>query len=380
MVHPNIKFWRAVGTMVGGIVGVGVFGLPYAFAQSGFLLGLLMLLFLAGLLSLLMLMYGEIASAAQDHHRLIGHLRRLLGAGWGQVALVLLAAALWGTMLAYLIVGGRFLHLLAAPFLGGSEAFYTLSIGILAAALIYRGLAFLARLEIVMVGILFFLFAFLTLASWPQIDFANLSTIHLENWFLPYGVILFAYGGLGAAPAMKEILGAKQSWRLGTAISLGMLIVGFLYLAFSFAVVGVTGAITTPVAFEGLINHLGPAFGIPAALLGTLTIISIFSVIGTELLNTFKFDFHLPHRLAWFLVIGVPAALYLFGLRTFIDLVGFIGSVFSAGLGILIVVAYEKLKKTASRSLGLRVPSAVSYLLIVVFVLGVLLEFRSLLA
>ena len=47
-------------------------------------------------------------------------------------------------------------------------------------------------------------------------------------------------------------------------------------------------------AFEGLVPDLGTTFLVVATLLGSLTILSIYMVLGIELLNTFKFDFNPP--------------------------------------------------------------------------------------
>jgi amino acid permease len=58
MKHPDVKLLRAVGMMIGAIVGVGVFGLPYAFAQSGVALGLVWLIAIGGLLTCLQLMFA----------------------------------------------------------------------------------------------------------------------------------------------------------------------------------------------------------------------------------------------------------------------------------------------------------------------------------
>ncbi|MDG1950529.1 MAG: aromatic amino acid transport family protein, partial [bacterium] len=61
MKHPNIRFLRSVGMMIGAIVGVGVFGLPYAFSQSGFPLGIIELIVVGGLLVIMQLMFAEVA-------------------------------------------------------------------------------------------------------------------------------------------------------------------------------------------------------------------------------------------------------------------------------------------------------------------------------
>ena len=71
--HLNVPFLRSVGLMIGAIVGVGVFGLPYAFAQSGVGIGLLELLVLGGCLTVLQLMFAEVVMATPDRHRLMRH-------------------------------------------------------------------------------------------------------------------------------------------------------------------------------------------------------------------------------------------------------------------------------------------------------------------
>jgi len=47
-------FWGAVQPLLGSIIGVGIFGLPYVFAQAGFGIGLVHLL-VVGLFNLVVL-------------------------------------------------------------------------------------------------------------------------------------------------------------------------------------------------------------------------------------------------------------------------------------------------------------------------------------
>ena len=127
---------------------------------------------------------------------------------------------------------------------------------------------------------------------------------------------------------MREVLGARLKSRLGHAVIIGMASIVLLYVLFSTAVVGVTGANTTQVAFDGLVPVLGNTFRVVSTLLGTLTILSIYFVLGIELLNTFRVDFRLPHKPSWFLVTIVPVVLFLAGAREFIQVIGFVGSLF----------------------------------------------------
>src|SRR3989338_5436931 len=379
MIHPDFRFWRAVATMVGGIVGVGVFGLPFAFAHFGAAPSLLMLAGLAVLLIVLQLMVGELAIRIDGNERVVGYVRRFLGPRFGKLALVLMTFGLWGALLAYLIVGGNFLHALIGPVFGASEAVSVLLLAAVGGFLVYRGLSFVSHIEIIIVCVILFLFVFIAGAAVPHAKIAHLVTADPSYALTTYGVMLFALAGLGVVPEMQGVLAARAKRQLRHAIVVGMGIIVALYALFSLAVSSATGLATTAVAFDGLVPLLGDVFRVTAALIGTVTILSVFTIVGTELMNTFTFDSGIPWRIAWALALGVPVIAYLFGMTNFIALVGFVGGVFSAGVGILVVLAYERLRRDplCKDRHCLNVPRVVSYLLIAIFLVGAILEIAS---
>lgn len=376
MVHPNRPFLRSVGMMIGSIVGVGVFGLPYAFAQGGFALGLLELLFLGTLLVVLQLMLGEIVAQTPGHHRLVNYIGIYTGRLWKWVTLVALAFGVWGAMLAYMLVGGTFLHLLLSPVLGGDPALYSYAFAMIASGLVFGGLILASHIEYWVVCALLFLFAFIILASAPLVDFSHYATLNLGEFFIPYGVILFSLSGMGIVPELKDLLGQKHQRMLSPVIVTGMGIILALYALFAFVVVGVTGGETSLMAFDGLVPHLGHTFLIVATLLGSLTILSIYMVLGVELLNTFKFDFDLRHRTAWFLVCAVPIVLFMMGMREFIDIIGFVGSVFGGILGILVALSYWTMRRrgVCRTHHCINFPGSLTWLIITIFVAGIIFE------
>ena len=362
--------------MIGAVVGVGVFGLPYAFAQSGFALGLVELVIMAVLLTILQLMFAEVAIQTGGHHRLVGYAKKYIGKPWGKVALVAMASGIWGAMLAYIVVGGKFLHILLEPVFGGPEMLYAILIAVISSALIYRGLAFASKIEVAVVVSLLFLFVFIILASLPHIEAVNYFTLDLKNAFVPYGVILFSLAGIGIVPEMRDVLGVKESKKLPHAIIIGMLVITGLYALFAFAVVGVTGPETTQAAFDGLTPILGGLMQLVATFLGSLIIISIYMVLGIELLNTLRFDFKMKHKAAWSLVVFVPIILYLLGLRELISIIGFVGAVFSGVMGILVVLTYLRMKNSpiCKEHKCINFPNALSWLIIALFAGGVVLQ------
>lgn len=381
MIHPNRSLLRSVGMMIGAIVGVGVFGLPYAFAQSGLALGLLELLVIGAILTALQLMLGEVVVQTSGHHRLVAYVQTYVGGAWKWVALAALGLGVWGAMLAYMVVGGTFLHLLLSPFFGGAPALYSYVLAGAVSALIFGGLKFAARIEYVIVGALLFLFAFIVLACVPQIDVANYATLDLSQAFAPYGVILFALAGMGIVPELKDVLGKKHARLMSPVIMISMAVILALYALFALAVVGVTGTDTSPAAFDGLAIRLGGTFRIVASLLGSLTILSIYLILGIELLNTFKFDFRLRHRTAWALVCAVPIILFAAGLREFIGIIGFVGGVFGGLLGILVALCYWSLRR---RGLCrphhcINFPAPLTWLIILIFSAGIIWEIGTVL-
>lgn len=376
MIHPNYPFLRSVGMMIGAIVGVGVFGLPYAFAQSGLSLGLLELLILGAIMAILALMLGEVVVQTPGRHRLVTYIGMYLGDSWRWVTLVALGFGVWGAMLAYMVVGGQFLHILLSPLVGGDTAMYSYLIGFLAAALVFGGLKFASKIEYIIVAILLLLFIFIILASAPHIDPSHFTAFDFSNVFIPYGVIIFALTGAGVIPELKDVLGGRHKRYMPLVIVMGFTIVMCLYALFSLAVVGVTGADTSPSAFAGLIPKLGETFRVVATLLGSVTILSIYMVLGVELLNTFKYDFGLPHRVAWLLVCFTPVILFAMGVREFIDIIGFVGGVFNGFLGILVALCYWTMRRRGLCRTPhcINFPVLLTWLVIAVFSGGIIWE------
>ncbi len=365
--------------MVGGIVGVGVFGLPFVFAKTGIVIAMIELLIMGFLLTVLQLMQAEVAIQTNGKQRLVGYVRRYLGNRWSWIVTIALAGGIWGAMLAYMIVGGKFVYLFAAPVLGGTEFVYSLMVAVAASALIYRGLTFASKAEIVVVVALLFLFVFIILASIPHLDPAQWLPISLEHAFVPYGVILFSLAGVGIVPELHDVLGKQSRSKLGPVILTGMGIIILLYALFSLVVVGVTGELTTEVAFDGLVPVLGNTFRLFATGLGTLTILSIYFMLGIELLNTLRFDFRMRHKTAWMIVVIVPVLAYLLGAREFISVVGFVGSVFAGTLGVLIALTYDRMKRSpvCREHHCLNFPTVFTWILIALFIGGIGFEIFS---
>jgi len=163
------KTLRAVGTLFGTIVGVGVFGLPAVFGRAGFFVGFCELLLLGVVMVILFLMYAELTMQMPGKHRFVAYIHQFLGPWGGKMAAVSILASMFGALLAFLIIGGTFLSELTPldPF------FSTLVLAVIVSVPVYLGMSFVSRLEVIVIGTMLLLYGILIIISLPSFSFAN---------------------------------------------------------------------------------------------------------------------------------------------------------------------------------------------------------------
>lgn len=371
----NRKFLYAIATLIGTIVGAGIFGIPYGVVQSGFWIGLFYILVLGVVSLLLHLLLGEVVCRTQEKHRLVGYAEKYLGKK-GKISVTISDVfGIYGALLAYLILVGKFSSVIFSSLFGDSLLVYSLVFFGLFAIFIFFDLKLVAPGEFLMSLFLLAVIGVIIFVGFPYIDFINFSNLKINDVFLVYGVILFAMAGGTAVPEIKEIL-KKNSHQYKKAIIYGTLIPLILYLVFTFVVIGVTGTRTTQEAMDGLVNAVGGRVIMLGAIFGLLAVITSFLVLGLYLKKMFWYDYKLNRHLAWFLVCIIPLILFVFGLRSFITVIGIVGS-FSIGFsGIIIGLLYKRAKTKGDREpeYSLKVPELVRYILMGIFTLGIVYQ------
>ncbi|MEK7139062.1 MAG: hypothetical protein AAB799_02695, partial [Patescibacteria group bacterium] len=183
-----------------------------------------------------------------------------------------------------------------------------------------------------------------------SINLENIKTFNSEFWFLPYGILLFAFAGMSAIPLQREILAGSED-KLKKSILYAVILVGILYSVFAFTVVGISGDATSPDAVTGLFEFLGDKIVVLGSIFGLLAVGTSFLMLGTALDEVFRWDYGLKKFWSWLLTVLPPFLLFALGLRTFIDIIGLAGSL-SIGLILLILVFIY----AAAKSKGDRVP------------------------
>jgi len=230
MKEGNKRWIRAVGTMIGSVVGIGVFGIPYVFAQAGFLIGLVMLLVIGVLLVLLQLLYAEITIQTPGERRFSGLAEKYLGKTWMKIAALAFLTSAWGAMIAYVIIGGEFLHTLLGPMIGGTPFMYSIGFFVIEAFFLLWGLKMVSGVETYVVAILLLLFGAIIILGFPDVEMVNLLSLNVSKAFLPYGVVLFAIAGMGIVPEMHAILGEKYEGKIRSAIISGKALILYFML------------------------------------------------------------------------------------------------------------------------------------------------------
>ena len=371
----NEKFLAAVSTMIGAIVGVGIFGLPYVISQAGFFVGFFELIALSAVILALHLLYGEVILRTKEPHRFIGYAEKYLGQNVKRLVMFTVILGSYGGLLAYLIVGGDFAARLLQPFFGGSVFFYSLLFYFVMSLMILAKIKTVGRIEIIMTAALLLVMAVIIGFGLNKINFQNLATVNFGQSFLPYGVILFAMAGSAAVPIVRDLMAGEEA-KIKKTLVWGTLIPAVLYALFIFTVVGISGANTTKETLAGLSLYFGPSIIFLGRIFGLLAIATSFLIFGEYLEETLNYDLKLNKTLSYLLVVGVPLIAFLGGMRNFIDTIGLVGAVAGGVEGILLVLMISKAKKLGNRppEYSLNLPKFMSYGIIGLLGLGILYE------
>ena len=360
----------AVGSLIGTIIGAGVFGIPYVVAKSGVLSSLFYFLILGFLVLFLHLFFGEIVLRTKKEHRLIGYAQHYLGEKVKILVTISVILGTVGALLAYIILGGEFLKIIFPyPF---SSLQFSLILWAILSLFVFLGMKSIAPFELLMNIGLFGAFLLIFIFSFPKIESSNFVFFNKEYLFLPFGIFLFSLIGWNAVPEIEKILIKKEN--LKKVIFYSLIISTIFYFLFGLIISGVTGPQTTGEPFTGLLPFLGKKIIVLGGIFGLLAVSTSFLILANYLKNTFLLDYHLPYFPSFFLASFLPLGLFLAGIREFIAVIAFVGTFVGLIEGIVIALIYKKVKKIGERipEYSLKIPNFLIYLTILILILGTL--------
>lgn len=324
----------------------------------------------------LLLMFAELTLRTKAAHEIPGYSGVYLGNSAKLTSFLLGIVGGYGVMLVQIIAQGQVLHTL----FGGSETIWSVIFFIVGGYVIYRGIEAVRIIELLMtIGVSSILFL-IGLTAHPHINGMNLAYSDVNNFIIPYGVILFALSGTSVVPQIREQLKGSEG-RMPWVILAANAIVFVMYAGFLWMVLGVTGAQTTEIATIGLGKQIGSVMRILGNALACFTISTSFITVGLTVRRVFQYDYHFPRFKAWTTAMIIPFAMFLLGARDFIQIVGIVGGVILGVQNVLVVNSFWRAQKEGTREpefkLGrMRIAGVI---LIAVYVLGAVLTMREIL-
>ncbi len=363
----------AVTTLIGTIIGAGVFGIPYVIMQSGLLVGLIHIIIIAALTMIITLYLGEIALRTKENYQLTGYAQKYLGTKGKLLMMASLAFGIYAAALAYLIGTSESLS-----FLFFETTKYSLYMGILFWAFMtvitLFGIKALQEGEFFGVIIILVLIIALSVFFANKIDVSNLTyqpILDIKDYFVPFGVILFAFLGYTTIPEVERILG-KDKRGMKSAIIIATLISTIVYILFPIIVIGLKGQATPALATIAL--------GKPFILLGIITMLTSYLALSIALIDMFQFDYNQSKIKSWLYTSLIPLILFIIMQLTntanFTKVLG-IGGVISGGLtSILIIFMANKAKYLGDRKPEYSIPThkLIIWIMIILFALGTIGE------
>lgn len=346
-------YLKAIGMLVGMIFGAGVFALPYSFMKAGIFWGIVYFSVALSLMILLHYWYGEVAYFTEGKHRFIGYVEIFFNKKTKWFSFLITLFTNYGALFAYGFLGGIFLSNIfsISPFL--------LSILVFCAGsfMIFFKPAFIASVNFYLSILLFGLVAYLFYAAIPNLKLINflgdkISFSLTGDWFLPYGIWVFALAGFAALPEARDIIGSLPVKNFKKVILISLVLCAIFYLIFVATVLGVAGKNTTEDALGSLANLLGESTIAIGSILGFLAVFTSFIALGADLKNIFRYDFKFPPVFAWLSVAVPPVMIFFAGTKNFIKVMGIAGSIGLGLMGILIILMRKKLFEKMGESNG----------------------------
>jgi amino acid permease len=372
---PSKNYILAVATLFGAITGAGFFAVPYVIAHAGAVTFLFYLPLLVAVQTLLHLLFARLILSTKTAHRLPGYVEIYAGKKYKSAVSFFSLISGYGTLLAYIILGGTFLSGLLAPHFGGSLTFYSLALFTVESLIVLAGIKLIAGTELVLTSFLIIVVGLIGIQSFNHLDWHNYLTFNWSQILLPYGPIFFAVAGDAAIPEVCRLL-AREKNKIRSAIIWGTILPSAVLAIFVLTVVGVTGVNTTADTLSGLRGILGGGATSLALIFGVTAIFTSCLVIMQSVREIFWWDFKINKNISWTFCFILPIILYLFNLTNLTAVISVTGAVMGGILGVVLVLLFPIMERRPEQKSVLRTsitkPWAIA--LCSLFILGLITE------
>lgn len=346
----------AVLAMVGTIIGAGIFALPAAFAAVGFWPGTILFWTLALATTVTHVLFAGLLLHEHHRMRLTGLVERHMDPFFHTVAQITYPLQIIASIFAYLILGGEFLSVLTrAAGIQAPVGLWQVLFWILGGVTVLFGLKTVARVNSLATGAKMAALLLAVVVAWPLIDGGFMQGSGWRDWFLPFGIFLYALSGLSAVGETVEITKRNRHDALW-AVGIGTVVSAILSWMFGVSIF--LAARGYPLhTISDVISVLPSAWALLIPVLGLLSVMTAYLNMAEDLKETLDLDFKLNAKQAAIIALGLPALMLLAFSRDFLGTIGFIGSVFVGINGLMVCAmafkSFEKERRASTRLVGL---------------------------
>jgi tyrosine-specific transport protein len=326
---------KSILTVLGTIIGAGIFGLPALFAEVGFWPGTVLFWALTLLILLTHYLYIEVILRTKGRMRLAGHAEHWLGPIGFWIAAVTYPLQIIGVNFVYLLLGGGFLADLAQQVgVGRSVLFWQLLFWAIGSVTVFVGLKFVAKVESAATWLLIAGLLAVILMTGSALRETFIPPAHWDRLFFPFGVFLFAVSGLSIIGEAADLVkrNRRDAYLAVTVGTLGAALLSWLFgVTLSRQIIGSTDAISS-------IGYLMINWRWLIPTVGFLAIATSYITTAQDLKATFHLDFRIPKTIAWFLALFTPMLLLFVVKSDFLNALNVIGTLFTGANGILVAM------------------------------------------
>ncbi len=336
---------RAVLAVIGTIIGAGIFALPVAFKNTGILAGSVVYWLIAFLILLMHLQYADVilSDESMKKSRLPGQVGKILGIWPKRFAYLTHTLQIIGASLAYLVLGGEFLALIAKVLGIGLDVFWwQILFWAGGSFVLFYGLKIVIRVESIMTWALIVSLLVSCLFYAFKLDGALLWNADWLESFRPLGIFLFALFGLQVMPEVAELC-SRHKYRTKAAIIVGTLTAAFVMWLFGVFAYAALGSDLT--SYQVLSLGLPGAFFWLIPAIGFLAVATSFLTLNLDLKSMFLLDAGLSKAWSYVLVLLAPLILLIFLTRDFLKIVDVSGYFFNSINGFLVSLMAWRLFK-----------------------------------
>lgn len=358
----RLKYFESIGIIVGTVIGLGIFSIPYAGRLGGVWPGATLILVVSLVMVLISFLFAEIILFSGGNGRgLVFYASKYIGGWAGKLVSCSVFLGYTGSLVAYILAITVFFSSLIGL---GKDFFWPIILFFTAfnSLVLIRGIKSLGRLELFFS--LFLLLAFLIILFsgmffWQPIE---------DNWgyfLLPYGVVWFALTGESAIPIAIRVLDKKRK-KIAPVIAISYAIIFIITVTFFINAIKIGDGSLKPDPFLTMSEKMGAWVNYLGSTLSIVAVATSFWVSATYLKKILEEDISISQILSWVIVVFLPLILILFGVHNFIRVISLIGILMGTVDSLVIISIYSKIFKnsrTKPRVLPFKFPSAALLLL-----------------